>query len=102
MFVARWIVDARFGKKDECLGVMKKWQQEVGEKVGWKETRLTTGSVGALESRIEMEVKVESLADLEQAWGRFGDFSYHKQFGKELEPTIVSGSHKWEIFRILD
>lgn len=102
MFIARWTIDARFGKKDECVSYMKKWQQEVGKPVGWKEARMTSGSIGALESRIELEIKISSLAELEQAWGRFGDFPYHKQFGKDLEPNIVSGSNRWEIFRVLD
>jgi hypothetical protein len=24
----------------------------------------------------------------------------HQQFGKDLEPIIVSGSNRWEIFRV--
>lgn len=102
MFIARWTLDARFGKKDECISLMKKWQHEVGNKVGWKEARMTTGSIGALESRVEVEIKVKSLAELEQAWGRFAEFPFHKQFGKEMEPCIVSGSNKWEIFRPIE
>ena len=26
----------------------------------------------------------------------------HQQFGKDLEPIIVSGSNRWKIFRVVD
>lgn len=102
MFIARWTVDARFGKEETCMAILRKWQQEVGNKVGWKNARMTTGSIGALESRIEIEVQVKTLAELEQSWARFGDFPYHERFSEELEPNIVSGSPKWQVFRMAE
>ena len=104
MFVARWCVDVRFGCKDEFLKMFKKWQVEVGSKIGWtqRQSRLLTGSIGAPESRFEHEVEVESLAALESAWAQLPDQPFHKQFGKELEPLIVSGSNRWEVFRVVE
>lgn len=27
---------------------------------------------------------------------------WHAQFGKEMEPHVVSGTNQWEIFRIVE
>ena len=104
MFIARWNIDVRFGQKDQFLAVMRKWQAEVGDKIGWTKPkiRLLTGSIGANESRFEYEVTVESMEKLEKAWAQLGNFPYHKQFGKELEPLIVSGSNHWTVYRVLE
>jgi hypothetical protein len=104
MFVARWSVDTKFGHKDATLSIMNKWQDEVGSKVGLerKRSRLLSGSVGAPESRIENEVEVASLKELEEAFAKFSQFPYHQKFSQELEQHIVSGTNRWEIFRVLE
>ena len=101
MFVARFSVDVRFGHKDDFTLAMKKWQAEVGSKVGWDNQRVLTGSIGAPESRFEMEMQVSSLADLENAWARMVELPHHKVYAKELEQHIVSGSNRWEVFRVV-
>ncbi|HEY9841572.1 MAG: hypothetical protein ACAI44_40545 [Candidatus Sericytochromatia bacterium] len=103
MFVARWSVDIRFGHKDEALVLMRKWQDEVGKQAGWEESnlRILNGSVGVAESRLEYELQVGSLAELEQIWAKLPEIPSHRQFGKDLEPLIVSGSNHWQIFRVV-
>ncbi len=103
MFVARWSVDIKFGHKDATLAVMKKWQEEVGSKVGIQpqNTRILSGSLGAPESRIENEIEIGTLAELESAFEKFPLYPYHKQFAQDIEQHIVSGSNKWEVYRLL-
>lgn len=103
MFVARWSIDVRFGHKDAALSLMRKWQAEVGNKTGWENAnlRILNGSIGAAESRLEFEMTVDSLAQLEQMWAKLPEIPYHKQFGKDLEPLIVSGSNHWDVFRVV-
>ena len=64
--------------------------------------RVTTGSIGVNESRFECEYTVESLEQLQKMWEDMSTMEAHQQFGKDLEPIIVSGSNRWEIFRVVD
>jgi len=103
MFIARWIVEVRFGQKTAFLEAIKQWHKEVGDLVGLslKELRLVTGSIGAGESRFEFDYNVESLSELEKMWDEMAEMKAHQQLGQALEPLIVSGSNRWEIFRVL-
>jgi hypothetical protein len=103
MFVARWIIDAKFGHKDEVLALCKKWQGEIGDRVGMTRTRrVATGSIGAEEGRLEMETQFDSLAALEKSWIDMSKMPAHHKFSKELEPHIVSGTNRWEILRLVE
>lgn len=104
MFIARWIIDAKFGHKDATQALCKRWQEEVGDRLGAKPatTRVLTGSIGAAESRFEFESQFASLADLEKSWAEMAKHPFHKQFSAELEPHIVSGSNRWEILRVVE
>jgi hypothetical protein len=53
-------------------------------------------------AHVEIDCTFQSLADLEKAFANIGNLPGHAAWGKELEPHIVSGSNKWEIFRPLD
>ncbi len=70
MMVARWCIEARFGHKQTVIVSLKKWNREIGSLIGWTEyqLRIVTGSIGALESRIELEVLIEDLAELSASW----------------------------------
>jgi hypothetical protein len=35
-------------------------------------------------------------------WEDMSTMEAHQQFGKDLEPIIVSGSNRWEVFRVVD
>jgi len=104
MFIARWIVDVRFGQKTKFKEVIKKWYEDVGDQVGLSRDtlRVTTGSIGAKESRFEFDHTVESLEKLQKMWDDMAKLKAHEQLGQDMEPLIVSGSNRWEIFRVVD
>ena len=101
MMIARWHIDARFGHKQEVLDAVKMWGRDIGSQIGWtpEKVRITTGSIGALESTVEIEVQVEDLTALDQAWKKLGAIEAHKQWSKDLEPNVVSATPRWEIYR---
>jgi len=92
--IARWKIEARFGHKQTALDLLKRWRDEIGAQVGWNADnyRITTGSIGALESTIETEVAISSLAELNDAFEKLGSIEAHAAWSKELEPYVVSGT----------
>ena len=103
MIIARWQIDARFGHKSKVLDSMRKWYEEIGNQVGWspEKVRIMTGSVGARESTIITEVELDSMTELDKAWNKLATIDAHAQWSKDLEPMIVSGSHRWEVYRVI-
>jgi hypothetical protein len=101
MFVARWHFTAQFGKVEDVLSLLRKWEIDVGERVGWKtgHVQLTTGAVGAGNSSIEFAVRVDSLADLEAAWADMERNPHHHEYIKQLATVLVSGSNHWTVHR---
>jgi hypothetical protein len=99
MFVARWQFTAEFGKVDDVVSLLRKWEIDVGERVGWRTShvRLTTGVVGASNSQVELEIKVDSLGDLEAAWADMEKNPHHHEYLKQLAHVIVSGTNRWEV-----
>lgn len=53
---ARWVIDVRYGHKAEAIALMQEWVQTIGSKAGFTaaNTRLSSGAVGAPESRLEV------------------------------------------------
>ena len=101
MIVARWSIDAKFGHKPVVIDSLSKWQSSIGSKIGWEgKCRILTGSIGVLESTVISEVTLENLAELSESWDKLAALDDHQQWSVELEPHIVSGSMKWEIYRI--
>jgi hypothetical protein len=101
MLVARWQIDARFGHKQKVIDSIVQWSREIGPKAGLNKGRLLSGSIGALEATIEHNWEVEDLAELERAWAKLATIEAHKQWSKDLEPYVVSGTARWSIFRII-
>jgi hypothetical protein len=103
MMIARWHIDARFGHKQTVLDSLKDWSRDAGAQIGWSQdkVRITTGSIGALESTIELEVSIENLNELDASWSKLGRIEAHKQWSKDVEPYIVSGTPRWEIYRVV-
>jgi len=103
MMVARWSIDAKFGYKQNVVEMMQRWLREIGPKAGVipERTRLLTGSVGALEATVQSEHLIDDLAELNQIWDRLAALPEHQQWGKALEPHVVSGTSRWEIYRVL-
>ncbi len=104
MMIARWHIDARFGHKQNVIDSLKKWAQEIASQIGWTKDRLriATGSIGALESTVEVDVLVGDLSELDASWNKLGSIPAHKEWSKQIEPYIVSGTPRWEILRIVD
>ena len=103
MFVARWQIDARFGHKQKVIDLAQRWLREDGSKAGTDkmDVKILTGSIGAREATVEINHTVASLADLERFFETIGKNAAHKQWGKELEPHVVSGSAVWTIYRVV-
>lgn len=103
MFIARWQIDARFGYKQQAIELMREWERDIGPKAGIDPSRstITTGSIGALEATIENSIKVESLAELEGFFAKISEIPAHAEWGRKLEPYVVSGTSRWSIFRVI-
>lgn len=104
MMIARWHIDARFGHKQAVIESLKKWHRTIAVQIGWTDdkVRITTGSVGALESTVEVEVTIKDLTELDSSWAKLGTIAAHKEWSKEIEPYIVSGTPRWEVLRIVE
>src|SRR5687767_1396796 len=104
MFIARWNLTANFGKLDDCVSLLKRWQIDVGERIGWKvgSVRVTTGTVGAAPTAIEYEVHFDSLNDLESAWKDLEGVPHHREYMKMFETVMAPGSGAWTIRREID
>lgn len=103
MMIARFQIEARFGHKDTVLEMSRRWAEEVGAKVGMNlsKTRILTGSVGVCESVVVMESEISDLGELQATWDKMAKLDAHKKFAKDLEPHVVSGSNRWEVYRVL-
>ena len=79
MMTARWHIEARFGHKETVIDSLKTWCEDIGSQIGWTsdKTRIATGSIGAREATIELEVVIEDLADLNDAWTKLGTIDAH-------------------------
>ena len=103
MYIARWHLTARVGQTDACIALLRKWELDVGARVGWKtgSIRVISGVLGTGEGEIEFEVRLDALSDLESAWSDMAGVPYHKQYIRELEPLTASGS-RWTIHRVAE
>jgi hypothetical protein len=104
MMIARWHIDARFGHKQAVIESLKKWNRTIAVQIGWteKKVRIVTGSVGALESTVEVEVTIKDLTELDASWAKLGKIAAHKDWSKEIEPYVVSGTPRWEVLRVVE
>ena len=101
MLIARWQIDARFGHKQALIDSIVQWTREFAPQVGLNKGRMLSGSIGALEATVEHNWEVEDLAELERAWAKLGTIEAHKQWSKDLEPNVVSGTARWNIYRVV-
>jgi hypothetical protein len=100
MFIARWEFTCRFGKVDDCIAILRKWEMDVGDRVGWKASsvRVLTGLVGASDSQVEFEARVDSLSDLEVVWADLERNPHHREYMKQLE-QVIAGASRWTVLR---
>lgn len=103
MLIARWSIEAKFGHKPEVIAEMQRWLRDIGSQAGWtpQRVRLLNGSIGAKESTILSEIEIADLAELDAAWHKLGTLPEHAAWSKALEPHVVSGTQRWEIFRVI-
>lgn len=102
MIVARWHVNARFGRKQELIDELKAWWSTIGQEIGQTDYSIMTGSIGAAESLIIVDVRCRDLAELHQQWDALARREDHAKFSVKIEPLLVSGSTRWEVFRTVD
>jgi len=104
MYIARWLLTAHYGHKDATISLLRKWEVDVGQRIGWRAAaiRVLAGTIGVPQSHVEFEVRVDNLTDLESAWADMSKNPYHAQYLKELEPHIVSGSNVWQIYELVE
>jgi hypothetical protein len=102
MFIARWQIDARFGHKQTVIDSLRKWEREVGRQAGTDKMdfKILTGSIGAPEATVEANHTIETLTQLERFFETIGKLDAHKQWGRELESSVVSGTAFWTIYRV--
>ena len=101
MLIAKWQIDARFGHKQHAIEQLQAWSRDIAPLVGLTRGRLLTGSIGAREATIVHEWEVADLGELDRAWAKLATLPAHVQWGKSLEPDIVSGTARWEILRVI-
>uniref|UniRef100_A0A7S3VJ29 Uncharacterized protein n=1 Tax=Dunaliella tertiolecta TaxID=3047 RepID=A0A7S3VJ29_DUNTE len=97
---ARWCLDCKFGRKAEGTALLQEWVRDVGFPAGLStsNTRLSSGAIGAPESRLELEVTFPSVSE----WERFlGSVSAkdHKAWSQRIQSMVVDGSPAWHVYR---
>ena len=102
MIIARWYCQARFGHKQELLGKITEWWTTIGREIGQTDYTITTGSIGAAESVVAVDVRVADMATLSTQWDKLAENADHREWGKAIEPLVVSGSTRWEIYRVVE
>lgn len=104
MYVARWHFTVKFGALDDALKALRRWQLDVGERIGWKtgSIRVMVGVFGGSCSDVEYEIRAANLGEIEGAWAGMKAVPYHEPAMKELAEFIVSGSDRWTVHRVVD
>ncbi|KAF6254691.1 hypothetical protein COO60DRAFT_292299 [Scenedesmus sp. NREL 46B-D3] len=97
---ARWCLDVRYGCKTEATALLQEWVATVGSQAGITaaNTRLSSGCLGVPESRLEMEVSFDSMADWE-AFLSAVPFQDHKAWSQRIQSMVVDGSPIWQVHR---
>ena len=103
MIIARWQFTANFGRKQEAIGLIEEWNEQIGAQtnIDVRKARLVTGSVGASEGLVELEMEIEDLKDLDDFFSKIASIQMHSEWGPKMGEVIVSGSTRWEVFRIV-
>jgi hypothetical protein len=96
--IARFSFDVPFGRKSDLTKLMKKWEP-MSQDLGFPKPQVLIGSIGAPESRVEINHTFSNLAALESVWAKLND-PRMVEYQKDMAPFVVAGSHRWEIFRI--
>lgn len=103
MYIARWHMKSNPGKTEACIALLRRWEMSVGDRVGLKPgtMRVSVGALGSGEDEIEIDVKVETLSDLESTWKDIEAVPHHKALMEELSGLLVS-SPRWSVRRMFE
>lgn len=84
----------------DAVALVQEWVRTIGSQAGLtpSNTAINSGSVGVPESRLELEVEFDSLAQLEDFWASIPP-DLHRQWSARVQSMIVDGSPQWEIYR---
>ncbi|MEO8214621.1 MAG: hypothetical protein ABI560_15570 [Myxococcales bacterium] len=96
--IARFCFDVPFGRKSDLMKQMQKWEP-MSQELGFPKPQVLIGSIGAPESRVEINYTFSSLAALEAVWANLND-PRMGEYQKDLAPFVLPGSHRWEVFRV--
>lgn len=100
--VARWTLDAKAGRKKELVGLLNEWITSVAVVAGLEVScaRVLNHAVGGVESRLELELEVESLSAYEQLMANLPPS--HAVWAAKLSSVVVDASTSWTILRVLE
>ncbi len=103
MMIARWQFTAKFGQKQEAIDLIKEWNKQIGSQtnVDVSRERIITGSVGTSEGLVETEFEIENLQELDDFYSKIATVQMHSEWGARMGEVIVSGSTRWEVFKIV-
>lgn len=103
MMIARWQFTAKFGRKQEAIDLIKEWSEQIGSQtdIDMSKKRTVTGSVGASEGLVETEYEIDGLQDLDDFFSKIATIQMHNEWGKNMGEVIVSGSTRWEVFKVV-
>lgn len=87
----------------DAVALLQEWVQDIGSRAGLGpgNVAIASGSVGAPESRLELEVTFASLAELEEFWAAIPPDA-HRAWAQRLQDVIVHGSPQWQIYRTVE
>src|SRR5262249_440467 len=102
MFIARWQFTAHAGKTDDCIAILRRWEIDVGQRIGWRSgsTRLVSGYIGPPQEQREFEGRVACLSDLDALWRDMERNDHHREYKKQLDGLIVA--NQWIVLRAAD
>jgi hypothetical protein len=103
MMIARWQFTAKFGRKQEAIDLIEEWNQQIGAQtnIDVSKARIVTGSVGVSEGLVENEMEINGLKDLDDFFSKIASIKMHGEWGRKMGEVIVSGSTRWEVFRVV-
>lgn len=102
MMIARWRIDARFGRKAAVVDRLRFWGSEIAPEIGWGNwKRASCSPARSAPPRMVPVQRIADLAELGRAWEALAGLEAHRKWGAALEPDVVSGSARWEVLRVL-
>lgn len=104
MYIARWGMTVNSGHRNTVIELLRKWEIDVGQRVGWRAAaiRVSFGVFGISDAQIEFEVRVDSLSDLEGAWSDMRKNPHHAEYLKQLDQHIIGGTSVWSVLEVIE